>query len=52
MDRTQVDKLFVMLKLINGSVKEELVFVGIEEPKERGTEGLLNAVKGCMQRNQ
>ena len=42
----QVGKLFVMLKLINGSAQQELVFVSAKEPKERGAaEGLLNAVK-------
>ena len=46
-DRTQVDKLFVMLKIINDSAEEELVFVSAKEPSERGAEGLLNAVKAA-----
>ena len=50
-DRTQVDKIFVMLKLISNAAEEELVFVGAREPKERGAEGLVNAIKeackGC-----
>ena len=49
-DRTQlVDKLFVMLK-INGSAQEELVFVGAKEPKEKGAEGHLNAVRAACKR--
>lgn len=35
-DRTQVNKLFVMLKLVNGSAQVKLVFVGAKEPKEKG----------------
>ena len=50
-DRTQVYKIFVMLKLISNAAEEELVFVGAREPKERGAEGLVNAIKkaskGC-----
>ena len=40
-----------MLKLISNAAEEELVFVGAREPKERGAEGLVNAIKeackGC-----
>lgn len=49
-DRTQVDKLFVMLKLLNGSAQEELVFVGAKEPKEKGAEGHLNAVRAACKK--
>lgn len=44
-DRTQIDKIYVMAKLIPETADDTLVFLGIAEPEERGAQGLLGAVK-------
>ena len=45
-DRTQVDKIFTMLKIIDKDAHEQLLFVGAKEPKETGDAGCLNTLKG------
>lgn len=47
-DRTQVDKIYVMLKLITQSGEKELVFLGIGEQTARGAVGLFEAVKRAI----
>ena len=44
-DRTQVDKIFIMLKVIDNNAHEPLLFVGAKEPKETGDAGCLNTLK-------
>ena len=44
-DRTQVDKIFTMLKIIDKDAHEQLLFVGAKESEETGAAGCLNAFK-------
>ena len=44
-DRTQVDKVFIMLKVTDKNVHEPLLFVGAKEPKEIGAASCLNTLK-------
>ena len=44
-DRTQVDKMYIMLKVITSDAAEELFFVGAKEPSSRGAVGALEAIK-------
>ena len=44
-DRTQVDKIFTMLKIIDKDANEQLSFVGAKEPEQTGAAGRLNTLK-------
>ena len=44
-DRTQVDKIFTMLKIIDKDAHEQHLFVGAKEPEETGPAGCLNTLK-------
>jgi hypothetical protein len=47
-DRMQVDKIYVLAKIINNEGSSELLFLGAEEPKERGVKGMIQAIEdGC-----
>lgn len=50
-DRTQLDKIYIMLKILTSTGDKELVFVGIAEQKLRGASGLFEAVKRGMIEN-
>lgn len=43
-DLTQIDKIYVMAKLINLDGSSELIFIGVSEQKERFAKGLMLAV--------
>ena len=43
-DRTQVDKIFVMAKAVTNIGEETQYFLGAAEPQQRGASGLLGAV--------
>ena len=47
-DRTQIDKLFVMANVVRSSGKQQLFFLGADEPTERGAKGMSEAVKSAM----
>lgn len=40
-DRMQVDKMYVLDKIINNEGNKELLFLGAEGPKERGVKGMI-----------
>ena len=44
-DRTQIDKIYVMAKVITKEGESELYFLGASEPKVRGANGVLQALK-------
>lgn len=44
-DRTQMDKIYIMLVLITEVGEKELVFLSVAEQTERGAKGLFDAVK-------
>lgn len=44
-DRTQLDKIYIMLKILTKNGDKELIFIGIAEQNIRGATGLLEAVK-------
>lgn len=44
-DRTQVDKIYILLKIINKSGDLETLFIGIGRQILRGSKGLMQAVK-------
>lgn len=47
-DLSQLDKIYVMGKLINSDGSPELVFLGVGEQKERGAKGLMAAVDDAL----
>lgn len=44
-DRTQVDNIDVMAKIITAEANVELIFIGFEEPESKGAGGYYNAIK-------
>lgn len=46
-DRTQIDKMYVMAKTVSKTGEENLYFLGEAEPTERGSVGMLDAVKAA-----
>lgn len=50
-DLTQIDKIYVMAKIINMDGSKELVFIGISEQTESGASGLLDAVKAAVKQH-
>lgn len=44
-DRTQVDKIYVLAKIVTDTGAQETVFLGMAEQEERGAKGLYNAIK-------
>ena len=46
-DRTQIDKIFVIAKIIEDGCVENLFFLGVDECLRRGAEGLLLAVQSA-----
>lgn len=49
-DRTQVDNIHVMAKIITAEANVELIFIGFEEPESKGAGGYYNAIKKCIER--
>lgn len=49
-DRTQVDNIHVMAKIITAEANVELLFIGFEEPESKGTLGYYSAIKKCIER--
>jgi hypothetical protein len=48
-DRTQIDKIYVLIKVVNKSGKEEHFFLGTGEVCKRGAQGILEAIEtGCI----
>lgn len=47
-DRTQVDKIYVLAKIIDKNGAAEEVFLGAAEPEQRGAVGVLLAVKQAL----
>lgn len=50
-DRTQVDKIYTMLKIIRADGKMELIFLGVGKQISRGATGLFDAVKSGIIEN-
>lgn len=50
-DRTQIDKIYVMAKIVNSDGSIETVILGIAEQSERGALGLFNAVLSAIKVN-
>ena len=49
-DRTQVEKIFTMLKIIDKDADKKLLFVGAKEPEKTGAAGCLNTLKdSCIE---
>ena len=46
-DRTQIDKIFVMAKVVHHGGAENLYFLGVDECPQRGAKGLLMAVRNA-----
>jgi len=44
-DRTQIDKMYVLIKSISLKGEEKLYFLGAAEPIERGAKGMFDALK-------
>lgn len=47
-DRTQIDKIYVLLKIVNASGELETVFLGIGQKVKRGATGLYEATKRAI----
>jgi len=47
-DMMKIDKIYVLIKIINYEGNAELLFLGAEEPKDRGVKGMMQAIEdGC-----
>lgn len=44
-DRSQIDKIYMLLKIINENGELETLFIGIGQQTQRGAKGLMEAVK-------
>lgn len=47
-DRTQIDKIYILLKIIRKNGDFETIFIGIGQQTKRGASGLMEAVKDGM----
>ena len=47
-DRRRIDNCHVIAKIINQEGKLEVLFLGLAEPKDRGTQGYVQAVKDAV----
>ena len=47
-DRRRIDNCHVLAKIVNKDGKPELLFLGLDEPKARGTPGYVQAVKDAV----
>lgn len=47
-DRTHVDKIYVLLKVVTETGDRKMIFLGIAQQIERGASGLMNAVKKAI----
>ena len=47
-DRTQIDKIYVLGKIVLESGECEQVFLGMAEPQERGAVGMVDAIKEAL----
>lgn len=47
-DRTQLDKIYVLLKIVNKSGEHETIFLGIGQKVTRGATGLFEAAKRAI----
>jgi hypothetical protein len=50
-DRMQIDNIHVMVKIVSKDGEEKLLFLGFDEPEERGAEGYLGAVISAIRRS-
>lgn len=50
-DRTQIDKIYVMGKMVNPKGELELLFLGVGEQKKQGAAGLLDAALAAIEDN-
>lgn len=50
-DRTQLDKIYILLKVISPNGENELLFIGIGNKTERGAKGLINAIINGIKSN-
>lgn len=50
-DRTQIDKIYILLKVINNCGDLETLFIGIGRQTQRGADGLMAAVKSGIVEN-
>lgn len=50
-DRTSIDKIYVLAKIINKEGNLETIFLGIEEQTQRGAKGLHAAIKSVINRH-
>ena len=49
-DKFQTDNKHVMVKIVDSLGKEDTIFLGFDEPRERGTIGYVNAIKSAVER--
>lgn len=50
-DRNQIDKIYVMAKIVDPNGALELIFLGVGEQKKRGADGLLEAALTAISTN-
>lgn len=50
-DRSQIDKIYVLGKIVNPKGELELLFLGVGEQKKQGAAGLLDAVLSAIEDN-
>lgn len=50
-DRTQIDKIYVLTKSINEKGETQQTFIGVAEPDQRGAAGVMSALKQALTAN-
>lgn len=50
-DRTQLDKIYVLAKIVNPQGSLELIFLGVHQQDDRGADGLLRAAFQAIENN-
>lgn len=50
-DRTQIDKIYILLKVLSSGGRNELIFLAIGKQTERGAIGLMNAIRNGIKSN-
>lgn len=47
-DRTQIDKIYVLCKIVSKIGDADEVYIGVAEPEERGASGMVKALKSAL----
>lgn len=51
-DRTSIDKIYVLAKIVNAEGKLETLFLGVDEQEEKGAKGLYATIEKIMNKHE